>query len=310
MKQAVITGATGMIASALIRRLARDHCRVFAVVRPGSAKMGNLPVQPEVRPVPCDLSELRTLPQRIPGGCDAFYHFGWGSTYGNSRNDACAQERNIAWTLDAVAAAHELGCGVFVGAGSQAEYGRTDGDLKPETPVNPETGYGIAKYGAGKLSALLCHRLGMRHVWARILSVYGPGDNSYTMMMSCIRSFCEGKPMAFTPGEQIWDYLYCDDAAEAFRLMGERGHDGAVYPLGSGRPRPLREYIRTVRDLVAPALPDGIGERPYPAGQVMRLCADISSLAKDTGFEPAVDFAQGVRRTAEWLRTGNTGDPS
>lgn len=303
LKQVVITGATGMIASALTRRLAQDGCHVYAVARPGSEKMKNIPKLPAVHVVECDLSELKRLPESIPTGCDAFFHFGWGHTFGEGRNDCYGQEHNIVWTLDAVTVAHELGCRVFVGAGSQAEYGCVDGTLEPETPVHPETGYGIAKYGAGRMSALLCRQLGIRHVWARILSVYGPCDNSGTMMMSCIRSFSEGRPMAFTPGEQLWDYLYCDDAAEAFRLMALKGCDGTAYPLGSGHPRLLRDYIRAVHSLTASALPDGIGERSYPPGQVMHLCADIAPLCRDTGFSPKIDFCEGVRRTLAWLRT-------
>ena len=46
----------------------------------------------------------------------------------------------------------------------------------------------------------------------------------------------------------------------------------------------------------------GIGELPYAPNQVMRLCADISSLAQETGFLPAVSFEEGIRRTIETMR--------
>lgn len=306
MRSAVLTGGTGMIASALANILAQAGVKVYCVIRPGSERLQNIPKHDRVHIVECDLSNLSALPELIGEQCSAFFHFGWSGTYGEARNDVFLQNLNIKYTLDAVKAAKLMGCGVFVGAGSQAEYGRVAQNLKSDTPTNPENGYGIAKYAAGKLSRIYCRKLGIRHVWARILSVYGPGDNSFTLIMSCIRAFLTGEHMAFTPGEQLWDYLYADDAARAFRLIAEKGRDGAVYSLGSGQARPLREFILAARNAANPHAFPGIGELPYPSGQVMRLCADISELKEDTGFSPSVSFDEGIRNTVEWVRKNST----
>ena len=58
-----------------------------------------------------------------------FYHFGWDGTFGNSRNNMYGQNLNVKYALDAVKAAKATGCHTFVGAGSQAEYGRFEGKL-------------------------------------------------------------------------------------------------------------------------------------------------------------------------------------
>jgi nucleoside-diphosphate-sugar epimerase len=302
MQKVVITGATGMIAVALSRFLAHKDIEVFCVSRPKSKKLSNIKPHPNIKIIECDLKNLSALPDLVSKNCDAFFHFGWDGTFGNSRNDAFLQELNIKYTLDAVNAANKLKCSVFVGAGSQAEYGRVEGSLKADTPVNPENGYGIAKYTAGKLSALLCASLGIRHVWTRILSVYGPNDGESTMIMSCIRSFLKGEHMAFTRGEQLWDYLYCDDAARALYLIAQNGKNGAVYPLGGGVARPLSEYILTIRDLINPSLDVGIGEKPYSENQVMHLCADLTSLTNDTGFSPQISFNKGINSTINWVK--------
>lgn len=302
LRTAIITGATGMLAVSLTRRLASGGVHVYCVVRPGSAKLQRIPRVPGVTVIECDLSALDTLPERVGEHCDDFFHFGWAGTFGEARNDAALQESNIRFTLDAVKAAKALSCGVFVGAGSQAEYGRVDGRLMPDTPAFPETGYGIAKCAAGRLSALACASLGIRQVWARILSAYGPGDGEGSMVMSSVRTFLRGGGMSFTKGEQLWDYIYCDDAAEAFYLMAEKGRDGAVYPLGSGCARPLREYILEIRDQINPDLPTGLGERPYAEKQVMHLCADLTALTADTGFTAKTSFTEGIARTIQWAR--------
>ena len=306
MKRAVITGASGMIGSALIRRLIQEKIEVAAVVRPGSKKMGQIPKSSLVTIVECPLDRLDGLPDLTKGMFDGFYHFAWDGTFGERRNDAYLQNSNVRWTLDAVHAAYRLGCKIFVGAGSQAEYGRVEGKLSPDLPVSPENGYGVAKYTAGTLSAIYAEQLGLTHVWARILSVYGPGDNPFTMVSSTIQKLLRKEKPSLTKGEQLWDYLYCDDAAEAFYRMGRRSQNG-VYCVGSGVAKPLREYIEQLRDAVDQALPLGLGERPYTENQVMCLCADIAALTADTGFVPKIPFSEGIARTVEWIKNHPAG---
>lgn len=297
---AVVTGPTGVVGMALCEELLRCGRAVYAVCRPGSPRAEALPEG--VRKVFCGLSELADLPARIGERCDAFFHLGWTDTVGPGRDDLPAQIRNIGYTLDAVRAASDLGCRVFVGAGSQAEYGRVSAPLRPDTPAFPESGYGMAKLCAGQMSRAEAERLGMAHVWARILSVYGPHDGEKTMIISTIRKLLSAQRPALTAGEQIWDYLYSADAARALVLMAERGRDGAVYPLGSGEGRPLRAYIETLRDAVDPALPLGFGELPYGDKQVMRLEADLTALRTDTGFFPRVVFEEGIKKTVDWVK--------
>ena len=286
-----------MVGHALCERLLKDGVTVYAVCRPGTRRAAGLPEG--VRRIDCDVSGLASLPALLCGAkADAFFHLAWTNTSGAGRNDLDAQVLNVRHTLDACRAAAALGCGVFIGSGSQAEYGRFDGPLTPDTPCFPENGYGMAKLCAGQMSRMECAKLG----WPRILSVYGPCDGENTMITSVIRALLAGQRPALTEGTQIWDYLFADDAAEGLYLMALRGRDGAVYPLGSGHVRPLREYVMVIRDLINPALPLGFGEIPFSKNQVRRLEADISALHTDTGFLPVTDFETGIRKTIESLR--------
>lgn len=312
IKRAVVTGATGMIGATLSQLLLQDGVEVTALIRPGSPKRSQLLEHEKLHIVECSLDELEHL--SLQGTYDAWFHLGWMGTYGDSRNDARLQNRNITHTLDAVDAAHRLGCRVFVGAGSQAEYGRVEENtvsagegpvgiaLNDAVPERPETGYGIAKLCAGQLSRILCATYGIRHVWTRFLSVYGPFDNSYTMVMAGIYRMLRGESPDYTKGEQMWDYIYSEDAARAMYLAALRGRDKAVYCIGSGQVRPLASYIRRIRDTAAPGRAIGIGNLPYPPGQVMYLRADISALTRDTGFTPEISFEEGIQRTVEWCR--------
>ena len=302
MNQVIVTGATGMLGASMIEQMVADGIKVTAVIRPNSKKRSNLIDHENIQVVECDIDELLTLKSVLTGTYDTFYHFAWDGTYGDSRNDAMLQEKNVRNTLEAVELAHALGCQVFVGAGSQAEFGFVEGELSDQIPKNPVTGYGIAKYTAGRFSAIMCERLGMRQSWGRIVSTYGPRDNSYTMVMSSVIGMLNGERMSFTKGDQIWDYVYGGDCSRAFYLIGKYGKHGKAYTIGSGKSKLLREYIEIIRDVVNPSLEIGIGERDYYPNQVMRLTADISELTEDTGFVPEIDFAEGIRRTMEWYK--------
>lgn len=298
--RAVVTGATGAVGSALVRLLLERGKEVAVLCRPDSTRLHQLPRHPALQLVPADLMQLTNVP--LEGTWDAFFHLAWMGTTGAARNDPKLQLENIRGALEAVDLAARLHCQVFIGVGSQAEYGRVEGRLRPETPTFPETGYGIAKLSAGQLTRLACGQKGIAHIWTRILSVYGPGDGAQSLVSSVLQALLLGQEPQCTAGEQLWDYLYSEDAARALWLMAEKGTDGAVYPLGSGDARPLRDYILAMRDAVDPALPVGLGKRPYPPGQVMHLCADLTALTKDTGFVPTMPFAEGIKKTIDWMK--------
>lgn len=302
MKKVIVTGATGMIGASMIEQMVADGIQVLAIVRPNSKKRNNLIEHENIHVLECDVDKLLTLKDNLESGYDTFFHFAWDGTYGASRDDALLQEKNIRNTLEAVQLAHACGCKAFVGAGSQAEFGFVEGELSDNVPKNPVTGYGIAKYSAGKLSALMCASLGMRQSWGRIVSTYGPRDNSYTMVMSSVIHMLKGERVSFTKGDQIWDYVYGGDCSRAFYLIGKYGKHGKAYTIGSGKSHYLREYIEIIRDVVNPGLEIGLGEREYYPNQVMKLTADISELTTDTGFVPEVSFAEGIRRTMEWYQ--------
>jgi nucleoside-diphosphate-sugar epimerase len=254
----------------------------------------NLPTDERLKIVECGLSDYHAL--QLDGTYDAFIHLSWEKTFGASRDDAEVQTRNIQYTLDACQLAKRSGCQVFVGAGSQAEYGVQSEDLTPDLPVKPESGYGIAKYAAGKLSAMLCKRLGLRHCWVRILSVYGPHDGENTLISYVIRELQAGRSPELTKCEQLWDYLYADDAGDALLAIAEKGVDGKAYPLGSGQGRRLSDYIESIRQAINPSIEVKYGAKDYYPHQPMHLVADIRDLTADVGWIPRTTFEDGIQR--------------
>lgn len=306
-KRTVITGATGMIGVALAKYCVAEGQEVLAICRRGSSRNQILRAIPGVEVLEADLKDYAGLAgRRWDKKYGIFYHMAWAGTAGKARNDMSLQTANIRCTLDAVELAAAMGCHVFVGTGSQAEYGRHQELLRPDTPVFPETGYGMAKLCAGQMSRHSSGQKGIKHIWARILSVYGP-YGSQDMITMALQRLMMGEHVSFTPGEQVWDYLYSEDAARALWLMAEKGIAEKTYVLGGGQPRMLKEYLDILYKAVCEKMARegrragtvGIGEMPYGEGQLMHLAGDITVLCRDTGFAPRYSFEEGVYRTID-----------
>ena len=307
MKKAIITGPTGSVGVSLIEELIHNGIEVTAVCRPNSKRISNIPNSSLVEIIECDISGIKGLSERLQGKYDTFFHFAWDGTYGDARQNLKLQVRNIQYTLDAVDLAKKVGCNTFIGAGSQSEFGHVSGVLHPYLPCNPDNGYGIAKLDAGRISRIACKQKAIRHIWCRIVSLYGAYDAEYTMVMSGIIKMIKGERPQYTKGDQVWDYIYSKDSARAFRLIAEKGKDGSIYCIGTGKTRTLKEYIYAIRDAVNPDAEIGMGELSYYPNQVMHLEADISNLTADTGFVPLYSFEEGIKEVVDYvrMRTGN-----
>lgn len=286
-----------MLGVATINECLKKNISVLAFVRHGSTNTSRLPKSDLLEIIECDLDKIRDFtPTEQMKNIDVFYHFGWAHTDKSGRNDTSKQAANIQYTLDAVHLAQKLRSKKFIGAGSQAEYGVTDETLSAATPCNPLVAYGVSKYAAGKLSRLECEKLGLEHIWLRILSVYGKNDGANTLISQLLKNVKSNIPMGLSGCEQIWDYLHEEDAGRAFVAIGERGVNGKIYVLGSGQGRVLREYVETLVKIVNPDYKPEYGKIPYSPIQPVHLVADISELTADTGWRPEVNFDDGIKR--------------
>jgi nucleoside-diphosphate-sugar epimerase len=235
---------------------------------------------------------------------DIVFHLAWTGVTADFRNNPEQITENVTGTLELWKILQNAGCKTFVSVGSQAEYGLHNGILSEKTTPIPKTVYGVSKLSLSMLLQQLCDLVGMRFVWLRLFSAYGPADDEAHMVPGLIRSLLRGEKPALTLGEQIWDYLYIDDIITALTTVMNDSNASGVYNLGSGSTCRLRDFISSVRDAIDPSLPLGFGDVPYRHDQVMHLEADISRLKNATGWQPTIDLAEGIRRTVDWYRIG------
>lgn len=301
IRKVVITGGTSGIGLALIRKLLKENIEILMLRRETTSRDMEVPEHELLHVTYCALEDLKDY-QPDASDYDVFFHLGWAKTSHKERQDMMLQMKNIEYSYEAVKLAHRCGCHTFIGAGSQAEYGRHENILREDTVCTPETPYGVMKLCCCHSTRILCKELGIRHIWPRILSAYGIYDGMGTMLMSVIAKSMAGESLEFTAGEQLWDFLYFDDLADAMFLMAQKGIDGSIYPVSSGKPRKLNDYIGVLCEKLGCLDRMELGKIPYNETQIMHLEADISKLQKDTGWIPKVSFEEGIEQVITFYK--------
>lgn len=299
MKKAVVTGANGFVGSALVKELIRQGTKVFALDIEGNTQ--NLPDSPLITFHAFQLEEAEKIEEIMPDrDIDTFYHFAWAGSAGAARADTELQLRNAQWTVDCLRAAKKLGCRRFVNAGSIMEKETIEAVFCAGN--KPGLGY---IYGSGKLAAhTMCKSvaadIGIELVWAMITNAYGVGEKSPRMVNTTIQKCIRGEAPQFTAGTQNYDFVYIDDVARAFRMIGEKGKPFCEYLIGSSYAKPLKEFLLEMKDAIAPELEFIFGDIPFTGVNLPLSEFDCSKTEEDTGFKAEISFAEGCRRTRDW----------
>ena len=151
------------------------------------------------------------------------------------------------------------------------------------------------------MNAPLASSLNIDLIWAKITNAYGPGEYSPRLINTTIRKCLKKISPEFTSGTQNYDFIYIDDLAKAFYLLGEKGIAFKSYVIGSSNAKPLREFLLELKDSVAPDIDFIFGNVPYSGTNLPLRSFDTSELEKDTGFKASISFKEGCIRTKQWL---------
>ena len=301
MKNAIVSGANGFIGSALVRELIQHDVHVVALTRKGHTN--NVPVSNLVTIVPFDMDNsidlLTDLPQR---GFDVFFHLAWSNASGLSSTNVPLQLRNVQNTIDCMKIAKALGCRRFVNSSSILEIEAYRATLaQGNRPGASRFVYGASKLSSHIICECLASELDMGFISALVTNAYGPGEVSARMVNTAIRKCIYGENPQFTSATQLYDFVYINDVARAFRLIGEKGTPFHEYTIGSSNARPLKDFLLEMKSAIAPNLDFVFGSIPYTGGVMLEEDFDCSETERDTGFRASISFGEGCIRTRDWL---------
>jgi nucleoside-diphosphate-sugar epimerase len=287
----VLTGSNGFIGKAILKYLIENGHEVYCLIRKDSGYSkqqgifyGNLE----------DIYESKLVTEIKNWHPDVFCHMGWRGVGGNSREIADNNVYNLKLVLDTIKLANDTGCEKWIGAGSQAEYGIQNKLLIENDECLPVTNYGKAKLKAGTEALALCDKMNITGCWARIFSVYGPGDHTEALIPYVIQKMKTNEAPNLTSCTQFWDFLFIEDAAKALIALAENRTKG-VYNIASGRTVQIKEVVENIASIA-----NYNGAINYSAlndSSLNYLGARIDKIQGETNWNANIDLTTGLNKT-------------
>ncbi len=218
-----------------------------------------------------------------------------------------AHDVNVTGTLNLLWAAHTAGVKRFVIASSSAVYGDGEGLPKREDmPVCAQSPYALTKAACEAYALLFAQLYGVETVCLRYFNVFGPRQNPLSDYAAVVPAFITRllagqAPTVYGDGLQSRDFTYIADVVAAnLAALSSNNVAGAVLNVGCGTRYTLLELLDALGP-IAGAIPPRF--EPPRAGDVRDSQADITRAREVLGYVPSVEFADGLRRTTESLRT-------
>ena len=295
--KAIVTGANGFVGSNVVKKLTTEGIDVLAIDI--SFNSSRLEPSNKIELLELSIADIDKLKEMIKDKeYELFYHFAWIGSAGPKRADENVQTQNVLWTVDCLKLAQEIGCKKFICAGSIMEYESMANSYNQNTKPAINNIYSAAKSYAHQLCKPIANQLGIELVWAYITNAYGIGENSPRFINTTLRKIIKHEPLEFTSGMQNYDFVYIDDIAKAFYLLGLYGKANKGYMIGSGDAKPLKEFVIEMCNCfgVEPVF----GSIPFSGVNLGLDVYSIKEIQSDCGFKCDISFKEGIIRTKEW----------
>lgn len=248
-----ITGASSFIGVELCRYLSDNGHSVIAMSRRENEHLEEIKKNGNLQVFRADMQSLFEKAKDLRA--DVFIHLAWAGTTHEDRNNPSIHEENVRLSLECVKLAKQMGCQLYVDAGSQAEYGIVPEVLTEDTLCNPITAYGKGKLKMYQESGILTKELGLKYIHLRILSVYGENDHDETLIKSSLRKLKANEPIVMRSGGQKWNYVYVKDAARqiaelSIYAVNDNGFHREIYNIASNDTRKLQDFIIAMKSIM------------------------------------------------------------
>jgi dTDP-glucose 4,6-dehydratase len=182
-----------------------------------------------------------------------------------------------------------------------------EGQFTEDTSYDPRSPYSASKAASDHLVRAWAETYGLPVVLTNCSNNYGPYHFPEKLIPVAILNALHGKPIpVYGTGENVRDWLYVEDHADALLLVLEKGQLGRSYNIGGENERRNIDLVRTICTLLDEMAPKGnpyadqitfVTDRP---GHDARYAIDPSRIREELGWRPSVTVEEGLRRTVRW----------
>jgi len=296
-KRVLVTGGAGFIGSNLANHLAEDN----EVVALDDCYLGT----PENLDSDVEFVEASVLDDDLPTDVDVVFHLAALSSYAMHEDDPTTGARvNVEGFVNTVDQAREDGCDTVVYASTSSIYGSRTEPSPESMDVDARTGYEASKLARERYGEYFAHHYDMNVAGMRFFSVYqgyGGAEEHKGEYANIIAQFADDvahgrSPEIYGDGSQTRDFTHVSDIVRGLELAAEHELTG-IYNLGTGDSYDFDTVVEYInRELGTDVEPTYV-ENPIPDDvYVHDTMADVTKFREATGWEPAIDFEEGVRR--------------
>jgi nucleoside-diphosphate-sugar epimerase len=305
----VVTGGAGFIGSNTVDELVKRGHSVVVLDDLSAGKEENLAeIRNKITFIKGSITDIETV-RKAMQEADYVLHLAARTSVPRSVKDPIESNRiNIDGTLNVLVAARDAKVKRIVFAASSSAYGETPTLPKVETmqpaPISP---YGVTKF-VGELYLQTFGRCyGLENVSLRYFNVFGPRQDPSSPYSGVLAKFCNAaleqtQPLIFGDGEQTRDFTYVENAVQANLLAFEAPNvSGKVFNVGVSGRVSLNEVVDLLSKISGHRM--DAKHDPPREGDIRDSQADITQARNLLGYDPRVDFEEGLRRTFEWYKT-------
>ena len=192
----------------------------------------------------------------------------------------------------------------YLHAGSSSEYGDNASGPGEQSALAPNSHYAVSKVAAANLLYYYGTKKQFPCVNLRLYSVYGPLEDSSRLVPNLVKCGLEGQYPEFVDPNISRDFLYVDDAVEAFvdvALNFTADDYGSSFNIGTGEKTTIKECAALAKEIFSISH-DPDFSMPNRAWDVTNWCANIDRVRSRIGWVPRTSFREGLIKTADWFR--------
>ncbi len=324
MKSILITGGAGFIGSHVVRLFVNKYPEYNIVNLDKLTYAGNLANlkdiedRPNYKFVKADICDFEAMVELFANyDIDGVIHLAAESHVDRSIKDPFTfAQTNVMGTLSLLQAAKNQWNGEFDGKrfyhiSTDEVYGTLefgDGFFTEDTPYNPHSPYSASKASSDHFVRAFQDTYGMPCVVTNCSNNYGPYQFPEKLIPLFINNIRNGKPLpVYGKGENVRDWLYVVDHARAIDVIFHNGKDGDTYNIGGFNEWKNIDLIKVIISTVDRLLGNSEGHSlelityvTDRAGHDLRYAIDSNKLKNELGWEPSLQFEEGIERTVAW----------